>query len=438
MRNTIENILIKVESLTVLKDLLKDEVVLKFIRLLEAVTGNTEDSREFVRCYSEFFHGLLECRIDSESSETNSFGDYLANLLMYTETPVSRMAERNDSAKLPGWAEDALKRELDIIGEMASMSSRMIKAAWLEKHGKDAKETIDSLPEWENRVSEGSMFESAGAWGECSDRLLDFYRKCGSGIFARYNGFIWEHEGSRGILRGVDNPDPIRLSDFIGYEMQRKEIVDNTLRFLKGYPANNLLLYGDRGTGKSSTVKALLNEYHHLGLRLIEVPKEYLQDFTQIVRLVRNRPQKFIIFIDDLSFSDEENTYTALKAVLEGSLESRPSNIIVYATTNRRHLIRERFSDRTGLATGNENDEIHAADTIQEKLSLADRFGITITFTAPDQEEYLKIVEELAKKRGIAVEREILRKKAVQWEMLYNGRSPRTALQFINWLEGTP
>ena len=234
----------------------------------------------------------------------------------------------------------------------------------------------------------------------------------------------------------MDDPDPVRLSDFIGYEQQRNEIIDNTLRFLKGYPANNLLLYGDRGTGKSSTVKALLNEYHALGLRIIEVSKELMPDFNQILRIIRNRPQKFIIFIDDLSFSDDESTYTALKAVLEGSLESKPGNILVYATTNRRHLVRERFSDRAGLMSDQADDEIHAADTMEEKLSLADRFGMTITFTAPDQEEYLGIVEELAQKRGIRIEKDVLRKQAVQWEMLYNGRSPRTALQFINWLEG--
>lgn len=437
MQGVINDLIIKIESLTFFRDIFSDEVVSGFLNLLEAVEGHASDTRKFVRTYSDFFHSLAGRSLLKGSGEICSFGDCLAEVLMYTETPASKMAEKTDCGKLPSQIENELKRELDIIGELAQVTSRQIKSEWLKKHGDEMRDTIESLPDWNNSLKDHGIFAPDRPWGDSLDRLAAFYMKHGSGIFARYKGFIWERDGDRGFLRGVEEPDPVRLGDFIGYEMQRKEIVDNTLRFLKGYPANNLLLYGDRGTGKSSTVKALLNEYHELGLRLIEVPKEYLADFNQILRVIRNRPQKFIIFIDDLSFGDEENTYTSLKAVLEGSIENKPSNILVYATTNRRHLVRERFSDRAGFGSGKDDDEIHAADTIQEKLSLADRFGMTITFTAPDQEKYLEIVEGLAKKRGIKIDREILCRKAVQWEMLYNGRSPRTALQFINWLEGS-
>ncbi|MGB9793080.1 MAG: ATP-binding protein, partial [Thermacetogeniaceae bacterium] len=219
-------------------------------------------------------------------------------------------------------------------------------------------------------------------------------------------------------------------------EAERAEVIENTIHFLSGFPANNVLLYGDRGTGKSSTVKALLNEFHERGLRLVELPKEYLSDFPEVLRKLKGRCLKFIIFIDDLAFEDSAESYTALKAVLEGGLESRPSNVVVYATSNRRHLIKEKFSDRGGLHYGSPDDEVRAHDTIQEKLSLADRFGITVIFPSPDKEQYLKIVEGIAAKRGLNIEKEQLHEEALRWEKRNNGRSPRTARQFVDWLEG--
>lgn len=435
MENDVKKLVARIESLVLFRDLLKDEVVGRFIRLLETVCGENRDCREFVRSYSDFFHSLVAQNMAQGLSGNCSFGDYLTHAVLYRETPVSLMAGQNHAAQMPGWLTGMLAGELNVLGEMAATTSRGIKTEWLRNCNREA-DIVSELPEWSAEPINYRFFEAGKPWGDSSDRLLDFYNQCGSGIFARYNGFVWERSGEQGVLRGVDDPDPVRLSDFIGYELQRKEIVENTLRFIRGYPANNLLLYGDRGTGKSSTVKALLNEYHSLGLRLIEVPKDLLSDFNHILRMIRNRPQKFIIFIDDLSFSDGESSYTAMKAVLEGSLENRPANVLVYATTNRRHLVKERFSERAGLMSDDLNDEIHAADTIEEKLSLADRFGMTITFTAPDQESYLRIVEGLAQQRGLTVDRDFLRKKAIQWEMMYNGRSPRTATQFINWLEG--
>lgn len=297
-------------------------------------------------------------------------------------------------------------------------------------------------------------FFSEDVWKSLIEPLARFHYKWGYGDFARYRAFVWYHSnsinngsdkgisngsfsnGSSGYLKGIANPDPIRLSDLIGYETQRQEVLDNTLRFLKGYPANNMLLYGDRGTGKSSTIKALVNEYYEHGLRLVEVPKKYLMDFPDIIRILEGRKHKFIIFIDDLAFEDNEENYTALKAILEGGVKSKPSNVVIYATSNRRHLIKEKFSDRAGLTSGNPDEEIHASDTIQEKLSLADRFGIKVTFYAPDKVEFLKIVEGMAEKRGLKVSKEFLHKEALKWELTYNGRSPRTAKQFIDWLEG--
>ncbi|MBC9783954.1 ATP-binding protein [Heliobacterium chlorum] len=264
-------------------------------------------------------------------------------------------------------------------------------------------------------------------WRDKAESLIRFHRQFGSGLFARYLAFRWE-----GCLRGVEQPDPIRLEDLVGYGRQRNEVVDNTVRLLSGLRANNVLLYGDRGTGKSSTVKALIHRFGLEGLRLIEVPKNRLADFPAMIDLLKDRPQKFILFIDDLSFEDGEESYKEMKALLEGGVAVRPDNVVIYATSNRRHLIKETFADRQ--VTLNEADELHPGDTYQEKMSLADRFGITVTFLAPGQEAYLEIVETLAEQRGIEMERETLRRQALLWEQRHNGRSGRTARQFVDSL----
>ena len=240
---------------------------------------------------------------------------------------------------------------------------------------------------------------------------------------------MWERfeNEEEGHLREVIEPDPITLKELVGYELQKKDIIRNTEQFLKGIPANNLLLYGSRGTGKSSTVKAILNEYYSDGLRLIEVDKEQLGDFTRIIRLLKNKKQKFIIFVDDLVFAENEQSYSALKTILEGRVENRPDNIIIYATTNRRHLVKEKFSDR---------DDVHSKDTKEEQLSLADRFGMTISFYAPNQNEFLEIVDGIVEAKNIKVDKEYLHSEALKWEKWNNGRSPRSARQFINWLQG--
>jgi predicted AAA+ superfamily ATPase len=270
------------------------------------------------------------------------------------------------------------------------------------------------------------------SWPGCASELVEFHRRCGSGIFSRYRAFVWRG----GAFEGVGSPDPVRFSDLISYELEREDVIQNTLHFLDGKPANNILLYGDRGTGKSTTVKALVNEYHSRGLRMIELPKRSLADFPLIIRQLAGRNLKFILFVDDLAFEDNEENYTALKAALEGGLESKPDNVLIYATSNRKHLIKERFSDRAGLGSGNTDDEVRAADTMQEKLSLSDRFGMTVVFSSPDKKQYLEIVEGLAKKRGLNADREYLQREAMKWELQYNGRSPRTARQFVDWLEG--
>ena len=242
-------------------------------------------------------------------------------------------------------------------------------------------------------------------------------------MFARYKAFIWRD----GDIRPVVHPDKIELSSFIGYEAQRDKVIENTLAFLDSKSCNNCLLYGDMGTGKSSTVKAIGNAFRNKGLRIVEMPKERLSEFPILVDKIAALPMKFIIFIDDLSFQRQDKSYTSLKAVLEGGLAARPDNALIYATSNRRHLVKESWQDR-------DTDDIHRRDNMQETLSLSDRFGLSVCFGNPDKKEYLDIVFALADKAGIKKAPEELSIEAERFALGRGGRSPRCAKQFIESL----
>ncbi len=265
---------------------------------------------------------------------------------------------------------------------------------------------------------------AAEDWGGMAEPLADHLARHGAGLFGKHRAFRWTGEG----MRAVAEPDPVRLVGLIGYGRERGPPVQNTERFLGGLPAHHALLYGQPGTGKSSTVKALLNEYADAGLRLVEVAKEDLGALPRVLGLLRGRGGRFVLFVDDLSFEEDEVEYKALKALLEGSVEQPPENVRVYATSNRRNLIREGFADREG-------DDVHARDTMQEKQSLAARFGLRLTFPAPDQRRYVEIVEGLAGERGLKLPADELRERALLWERWHAGRSGRTARQFVDELE---
>jgi hypothetical protein len=260
------------------------------------------------------------------------------------------------------------------------------------------------------------------------EELAAYYRKFGTGIFAKYKALRWQ----LGQLVGITHPDPVGLNQLVGYEYQQDALVKNTEFLLAGYRALHVLLYGSRGSGKSSLVKGLLNEYGNRNLRLIEVAKSDLRDLSTIVEQLRGLAQKFIIFVDDLSFEEDDDAFKALKVVLEGNLTARPQNVVVYATSNRRHLIREFFGDRPRPSN---NEEVHAWDTVQEYLSFSDRFGLTLTFERANQNTYLQIVHHLATQAGITLTEENLDYRALQWATRHNGRSGRTARQFIDFLQ---
>ena len=262
-------------------------------------------------------------------------------------------------------------------------------------------------------------------WADLAETLAEHYAIYGAGPFGRYRAFRWEN----GALRPVPRPDSINLSRLIGYDKEREPLLKNTEHLLAGLPAHHALLYGLPGTGKSSTVKAVLNKYADRGLRLVELAKEDLKELPRLLEALRSRSLRFILFVDDLSFEEHEVEYKALKALLEGSVEEPPENVKLYATSNRRNLIRERFSERE------ETDDVHARDTMQEKLSLAARFGLRITFPAPDQRRYLEIVFGLVEERGLKIPGEELKERALLWDRWHAGRSGRTARQFVDELE---
>ena len=260
--------------------------------------------------------------------------------------------------------------------------------------------------------------------------VTEFYRDYGVGMFGLNKAFrIQDRTDSKLVFLPINNMDKVMLSDLVGYEIQKKKLVDNTRAFVEGKKANNVLLFGDSGTGKSTSIKAIVNEFYDQGLRMIEIYK----DLSNVIAAVKNRNYKFIIYMDDLSFEEFEIEYKFLKAVIEGGVETKPDNILIYATSNRRHLIRETWSDRNDVQ---QDEGMHRSDTMQEKLSLVNRFGVTINYSKPSQKEYFDIVIHLAAKSGIKMSEDELKAEANKWELSHGGISGRTAQQFIYYLQG--
>lgn len=263
--------------------------------------------------------------------------------------------------------------------------------------------------------------------------ITDYYRQYGFGVFAMNRAFRIRRSGESVEFLPISNIDGVMLEDLLGYEQQKRELRQNTEAFLAGKHANNVLLYGDAGTGKSTSVKALINEYYDEGLRMIEIYKHQFGDLSAVLGQIKNRNYRFIIFIDDLSFEENEVEYKFLKAIIEGGVETRPDNVLIYATSNRRHLIRETWNDRTDME---HHGDIHRSDTMEEKLSLAARFGVAINYNAPTPKEFQNIVRVLAQRQGIRMDDKELMVKANAWEVRHGGFSGRTAQQFVHYLEG--
>lgn len=357
--------------------------------------------------------GWLGTILEKYPKSLNAWASFLWDLIENDENYFALRCERGEYQKIPANVIYAVQQDLKILAVLLHWEPFSGFPIHLEP-GLDV-----SL----NPGFDGLYQNKADS---CLQWLAQFYCKRGAGIFGRYSSLVWIAAEQR--FKPIACPDAITFQDLIGYEFQQNELIQNTLKFLKGLPANNVLLYGDRGTGKSSSIKALNNLFAANGLRLIEVGKAELSDFPLIIEMLRDRGLKFIIYVDDLSFETGEVHYKHLKTVLEGGLETRPANVLIYATSNRRHLVKETFTDR--------DEELHGNDVVQEKLSLSDRFGITLTYSSPNQEEYLAIIKQLCEQRRINLSWKEIEPRAIQWERQQNGRSGRTAKQFVDHLEG--
>lgn len=266
--------------------------------------------------------------------------------------------------------------------------------------------------------------------------VTKFYADYGVGMFGLNKAFRIRNVGDKVDIFPINNTETVMLDDLVGYEIQKKKLIDNTEAFVEGRPANNCLLFGDSGTGKSTCIKAIINEYYDQGLRMIEIYKHQFKDLSTVISMIKNRNYRYIIYMDDLSFEEFEIEYKFLKAVIEGGVETKPDNVLIYATSNRRHLIKETWNDRNDLEHG-DGGELHRSDTMQEKLSLVNRFGVTINFSRPNQKEFFHIVTELAAREpSITLSEEELCAEANKWELSHGGISGRTAQQFINYLAG--
>ena len=423
----VEAALAAADGIVLYAGVLSDAPGQAYLSLLQTLIDG--DHRGIRRAAASLFRALATIA-DGLPGPGDAWQRYLARQILIDENPFSRSAQRHSLAEVPVGLRRAALRDLRALGLLLQLNGSGLAGV--------VADVLDGEPPWSNlaglgqeisdeRLIAGLVETGPDVSNDLLGDLVEYYQASGVGRFAEFTAFRWARRGGVGALLPVARPDPITFDDLIGYEEQRRVIRRNTEHFLARLPAQNLLLYGERGTGKSSTVKALLNAYAHRGFRLVEVAKSALADFPEVIAALADRRERFVVFVDDLSFDENETGYKELKAVLEGGVEVRPENVLVYATSNRRHLIQERFSDRV-----EPGDEVHAQDTLQEKLSLADRFGMTVIFSTPDQQQYLDIVIGLAKRRLLAVDADQLRRDALRWAVWNNGRSGRTARQFVD------
>ncbi|MEH2383615.1 MAG: ATP-binding protein [Nostoc sp.] len=417
-------------SLLLYQSVLQGEAGTAFLELLQAIRYTDADARGCLQAYGSYFHAL--------AARNQNWEDYLITQLLFSENPFTRVAQVREFEDLPPALVTAVQHDLQILQSLYECSSASL-SEWIQGIAQMPISPVVWYKEQELVGVEtkfATYLQELDNWGDAVEELAAYYRQYGSGLFAEYRALRWQ----AGQFIGIRYSDPIKLSALVGYESQKDALLKNTEFLLSGEMALHVLLYGSRGSGKSSLVKSLLNEFSDASgegkaqrsLRLLEVAKSDLKDLPEIVEHLRGVSQKFIIFVDDLSFEEDDDAFKALKVVLEGNLTARPQNVVVYATSNRRHLIREFFVDRPAPK---DNEEIHAWDTMQEKLSFSDRFGLTLTFEPANQKTYLKIVQHLAAQAEINITQEDLEFQALQWATRHNGRSGRTARQFIDFLK---
>ena len=426
-RDLLSQLPLRARGLAALRGVLDSPAARDFLALLELLVAERTDPMAVAETFGRLWEKLS---LEPDPLLPDAWQSHLVGSLLDDENPFTLGAERG---KISTALVEQARRDLGTLRRLFELEAQplvgMVEDAVPGLGGvwvpwRDPGRSDEVSP----RHAVARKLAATEDWGGCVGLLADHFARHGAGRFGRHRAFRWRGDG----LQAVPEPDPVCLVELVGYEREREPLLRNTERFLAGLPAHHALLYGLPGTGKSSTVKAVLNEYADRGLRLVEVAKEDLGALPRVLEVLRGRGPRFVLFVDDLSFEEHEVEYKALKALLEGSVEEPPDNVRVYATSNRRNLVRERFSERD---EGGEGDDVHARDTTQEKLSLAARFGLRITFPAPDQGRYLEIVTGLARERGIEVPAGELTERAILWDRWHAGRSGRTARQFVDELE---
>ena len=386
----------QLRGLSAFRSLLDTPMLKDALQLLDAAARR--DGEGALAAYDQMFYLL-------KAEGYSGLGTWLWDTLRYTETPYGDLA---GSGRSDPELEEAARRDAETLLQLARLRAEDIRVALKPILTEEYVSVLDNLPAWET----GAPFTF--------EELAAFYQENGAGLYAKYRAFLWE-EGRLVPVADPDCPHPVEL---LGYDQQRKQVLDNTRLLVEGKPSNNVLLFGDGGTGKSATVKSMLYLPGMENLRLIEIQKENLVGMPRLIRSLAGRRQSFILFIDDLAFDQDDKTYSSLKTILEGGLEKRPLNVAIYATSNRRHLVRQTFSDRAG-------DEVDAFETISEKTALAERFGLRIPYMTMSKSEYLALIDHLAGLYHVEMNREVLHAKAMEWEIRHAGRTPRVARQFI-------
>ncbi len=418
-------------------DLDQDGILYQLGEIFHRYDKGDYDRMELVRDINIQIKHLLKVATDY-GFDDNLWHNYLTFFLMMSENPFSMTCEKVGASE--GTVNLLVENDFRIFKSLFDYDfskiekdlgidcfSRISNYHAISKkdlmYNKNVSEKVRALSKkLENTTTEQEFF----------DVVTGFYKDYGVGMFGLNKAFRIEENPAGGVIfRPINNMDQVMLDDLVGYEIQKKKLVDNTEAFVQGRKANNCLLFGDSGTGKSTSIKAIVNQYYDQGLRMIEIYKHQFKDLSRVIADIKNRNYRFIIYMDDLSFEEFEIEYKFLKAVIEGGVETKPENILIYATSNRRHLIKESWNDRNDME--HENDR-HHSDTVEEKLSLVNRFGVTINYSKPTQKEYFDIVFNLARKQGITMSDDDLRTEANKWELSHGGISGRTAQQFVNYL----
>ena len=426
----------RTNQLMLYKHMEHDSLLQNMTFLMENCENEYYNKEDLVSLLYDCLNELLEMTA-SHGFEGNLWHNYLTFLLANDENAYSTACEV--VGEVNGTINQVALHDLQIFRELFAYDLHVIEKA-LEI------EFVSMLADYENVKGHGKVFnqrirdsicELAGKLAECADvktfkdTLTQFYKEFGVGKLGLHKAFRVEHTTEGTQIVPITKIAHVHLDDLVGYDIAKQKLIENTEAFVEGRRANNCLLFGDAGTGKSSSIKAILNQYYDKGLRMIEIYKHQFQDLNDVIAQIKNRNYKFIIYMDDLSFEEFEIEYKYLKAVIEGGLEKKPNNVLIYATSNRRHLVRETFKDKQ-----DRDEELHTNDTVQEKLSLVARFGVTIYFGRPDKKQFQQIVKVLAERSDIEMDEQELYLEANKWELSHGGLSGRTAQQFIDYLLG--